>query len=129
MEFNVKKITDRVKNYLNPKNIWGRIKNFPNKIKEMPRMDQVWWSKVLAALIVGIIFGVSGFTNWPAVLTMFIIYLALSTTWFLVLRNIETGIKIRQYFLKGMFQYLITTIAIWTILWNLIAIPPFDWFG
>lgn len=122
LEFNIKKITNRVKNYLNPKNIL-------QKIKDMPRMDQVWWSKVLAGLIVGFTFGLTSFTNWPAILTMFIIYLLISAAWFLALRNVETGIKIRQYFLKGLFQYMLTAIAIWTIIWNVIAIkPPFDWF-
>jgi hypothetical protein len=113
------KIFNRIKEALKPKNI-------AEKIKGMPRMDQVYWSKVIAAVLIGIIFGVSNFSNWPAILTMFAIYVIISGTWFLALRKVEPGIKIRSYFLKGLMQYLITAIALWTLILNLMYIPFAD---
>lgn len=108
-----------IKNGLKPKNI-------ANKIKNLPRMDQVYWTKLLSGVVAGIIFGVSNFRSWPAALTMFGLFVIISTTWFLVLRNIEPGIKIRQYYTSALFQYFITMIAIWTIILNVMHVPYAD---
>jgi len=121
LNINISKIFDRIKNNLNPKNIWERI-------KEMPKMDHVYWSKVIIGFITGIIFGATNFTAWPAVLTMLLIFLAISGAWALYLRNKELGIKLRSYFTSAIFQYFLTTIAIWTIIWAASGYLPFyDW--
>ena len=98
-------------------------KNIKEKIKGMARMDQVYWSKVGIGVIVGIIFGWTGFEAWPAGITMLLIYLGISLTWFLSLRNSETGIKVRQYFMSAMFQYFLTTVAMWTLIFNILYVP------
>ena len=84
-------------------------KNIKANILEMPRMNQVYWSKLITAFIVGLIFGFTNFTHWPAGLTLLFIYIALSLTWFLALRKVETGIKVRQYFTSAIFQYFVIT--------------------
>ena len=101
-------------------------KNIIQKIKTMPRMDQVYWSKLLIGIVSGIIFGVANFKSWPAALTMFAIFVIISTVWFLSVRNIEPGIKIRQYYMSAMFQYFITMIALWTIILNVMHVPFSD---
>jgi len=98
-------------------------KNIKEKIKGMARMDQVYWSKVGIGLIVGIIFGLTGFEAWPAGVTMLLIYLIISLTWFLSFRKTETGIKVRQYFMSAMFQYFLTTVAMWTLVFNILYVP------
>lgn len=98
-------------------------KNIKTKINEMPRMNQVYWSKLIVGITVGLIFGLTNFTNWPAGLTLLLIYIALSVGWFLHLRNEDSGIKIRQYFTSAIFQYFITAIAVWALLWNVIYVP------
>lgn len=111
---------ERVKNYLKPQNIVTRI-------KEWPVLDQVYWSKVLSAIIGGIIFGLTNFVQWPAVLTMFAIFLVLSSIWAYIMRNKEQGIKRRAYYTSAIFQYFITFIAIWTIIQNALYVPPSNW--
>jgi len=131
---------ERIKNGLNPKNILAKtIKSFertktslnPNNIREkihkMAKMDQVYWSKVLVAIISGMIFGFSNFTKWPATTTMLIIFLALSGAWALTLRKKEPGIKIRSYFTSAIFQYFISFVAIWTLVWTLMYVPESFW--
>ena len=76
--------------------------------------------------MLGIIFGVTNFTNWPAGLTLLLIYIGVSVAWFLTLRKIETGIKARQYFTSAIFQYFITAVAVWTLIWNLMYVPETD---
>jgi len=93
----------------------------------MPVMDKVYWSKVIIAIIAGIIFGVANFRNWPATLTMLAIYLIISGLWALKMRTAELGIKTRSFFTAGLFQYFITFIAVWTVLQNLLYVPPSDW--
>ena len=115
---------------IKPKNIWANLKALPrntwNKIKAMPRMDQVYWTKILVGITAGIIFGVANFKSWPAALTMLGIFVVVSTIWFLAVRNIEPGIKIRQYYMSAMFQYFITMIALWTIILNIMHVPFSD---
>ncbi len=111
------KFTDKVKNSLKPKNIL-------QKIKDMALMNQVYWSKVILAFLAGTIFGLTGFTNWPAGLTMLLIYLTASLIWMLLYRKKEPGIKIRKYFTSAVFQYFITMIAIWTIFWMITGGTP-----
>lgn len=126
----------RVKNYLKGKISRGykktkeglKPKNILEKIKNMPTLDKVYWSKVLTAFVGGIIFGVSNFTAWPAGLTMLSIFFAISTFWFLKYRKIETGIKVRQYYMSAMFQYFLTFVAVWALIWNIVYVPPTDWF-
>lgn len=98
-------------------------KNMKAKILAMPRMNQVYWSKLLAGFLVGLIFGLSNFTHWPAGLTMLFIYIAISVTWFLALRKTEKGIKVRQYFTSAIFQYFITAVAVWALVWNILYVP------
>lgn len=105
-----------MKNGLKPKNIKASI-------LEMPRMNQVYWSKLLVGFIVGIIFGLANFTSWPAGLTLLLIYISMSVAWFLGFRKIETGIKTRQYFTSAIFQYFITAVAVWTLIWNILYVP------
>ena len=93
----------------------------------MPRMNQVYYSKVLVGFIVGTIFGVTGFANWPAGLTMFAVYLVLSTAWMLALRNTDQGVKIRSYYTSAVFQYFMSCIAIWTLIYNLMYVAPTNW--
>ena len=119
LNIDINKIFNNIKNNLKPKNIAERIKN-------MPRLDQVYWSKVIAAILIGVIFGVTNFTNWPAVLTMFSIYVLISGAWALAVRKVEPGIKIRSYFLKGLMQFLITAIALWTLILNMMYVPFAD---
>ncbi|NPD89884.1 MAG: hypothetical protein HGN29_14315 [Asgard group archaeon] len=119
MNIDMNKIFNRIKEIFKPKNIAEKIRN-------MPRLDQVYWSKVVAAILIGIIFGVSNFSNWPAVLVMFAIYVLISGGWWLAVRKTEPGIKVRSYFLKGLMQYLITAIALWTLILNMMYIPPAD---
>ena len=116
----MKKQLEKVKNSLKPKNI-------SQKIIEMPTMNKVYWSKILLAILSGIIFGLSNFRNWPAVLTMFAIFLLSSLAWFLIMREKEPGIKVRSYFTSAMFQFFITMIALWTIIQNTMYVPPSDW--
>ena len=125
---------NRVKNNLKQKlsKSWKNFKegikpkNIIHKIKTMPRMDQVYWSKLLTGIIAGIIFGVANFKSWPAALTMLVIFVIVSTVWYFSVRNIEPGIKIRQYYMSAMFQYFITMIAIWTIILNVMHVPFSD---
>ena len=117
IDFN--KIFNKIIEFFKPKNIAA-------KVKAMPRMDQIYWSKVIAAILIGIIFGVSNFANYPAVLTMFGLYVIISGAWALAVRKVEPGIKILSYFLKGLMQYLITAIALWTLILNLMYIPFAD---
>ncbi len=98
-------------------------KNIKVKINEMPRMNQVYWSKLIVGITIGLIFGLTNFTNWPAGLTLLLIYIALSVGWFLYLRKEETGIKVRQYFTSAIFQYFITAVAVWALLWNILYVP------
>jgi len=113
-----------IKEGLNPSNIKASI-------QEMPRMNQVYWSKLITGFLVGMIFGLTNFTHWPAGLTLLFIYIALSLTWFLALRKVETGIKVRQYFTSAIFQYFISAVAIWALIWNLLYVPPseFEYIG
>ncbi|MCK4973136.1 MAG: Rab5-interacting family protein [Candidatus Heimdallarchaeota archaeon] len=116
------KFTDKVKNSLKPKNIL-------QKIKDMAVMNQVYWSKVVLAFVAGAIFGATHFVKWPAALTMLLLFLGVSTAWLLMYRKKEPGIKIRSYFTSAMFQYFITMIAIWTIIFNITGgVPPSNWF-
>ena len=116
------KFTDKVKNNLKPKIILQKIKN-------MAVMNQVYWSKVVLAFVAGAIFGATHFVNWPASLTMLLLFLGVSLAWMLVFRKKEPGIKIRSYFTSAMFQYFITLIAIWTIIFNITGgVPPSNWF-
>ena len=89
----------------------------------MPRMNQVYWSKLILGFLVGLIFGLSNFTHWPAGLTLLFIYISVSVTWFLSLRKIEPGIKVRQYFTSAIFQYFITAVAVWALIWNILYVP------
>lgn len=131
---------ERIKNGLDPKNIWAKTKksfkriktslipkNIWIKINNMAKMDQVYWSKVLIAVVSGMIFGFTNFTKWPATTTMLIIFLALSGTWALVLRKKEPGIKLRSYFTSAIFQYFISFVAIWTLVWTLMHVPDSNW--
>jgi len=93
----------------------------------MPTMDQVYWTKVIVAIISGVIFGVTNFRYWPAILSMLAIYLIASGLWALKMRNIETGIKTRAYFTSALFQYFITFIAVWTLLQNLLYVEQTHW--
>lgn len=116
------KFTDKIKNNLKPKNIL-------QKIKDMAIMNQVYWSKVVLAFVAGSIFGAIHFVKWPAALTMLLLFLGLSLFWMLMYRKKEPGIKVRSYFTSAMFQYFITMIAIWTIIFNMTGgVPPSDWF-
>ena len=116
------KFTDKVKNSLKPKIIL-------QKIKDMAVMNQVYWSKVVLAFVAGAIFGATHFVKWPAALTMLLLFLGVSTAWLLMYRKKEPGIKIRSYFTSAMFQYFITMIAIWTIIFNITGgVPPSNWF-
>ena len=115
-----KKSFEQIKTSLIPKNIWVKINN-------MAKMDQVYWSKVLVAVVSGMIFGFSNFTKWPATTTMLIIFLALSGTWALILRKKEPGIKLRSYFTSAIFQYFISFVAIWTLVWTLMSVPDSNW--
>ncbi|MHA1345501.1 MAG: hypothetical protein ACTSVO_10315 [Candidatus Heimdallarchaeaceae archaeon] len=119
------KFTDKVKNSLKPKNIL-------KKIQDMALMNQVYWSKIVMAFLVGMIFGFTHFIRWPASLTMLLIFLAISLVWLLLYRKKEPGIKIRSYFTSAMFQYFITFIAVWTIIFNMTggvppSYPPYTW--
>ncbi|MBY9001569.1 MAG: hypothetical protein KGD64_11670 [Candidatus Heimdallarchaeota archaeon] len=116
------KFTDKIKNSLKPKNIL-------EKIKDMVLMNQVYWSKIITAFLAGLIFGVTHFARWPAGLTMLLIFLTISSVWMLLYRKKEPGIKIRAYFTSAMFQYFVTFVAIWTILFNMTGgVPPSNWF-
>jgi len=116
------KFTDKVKNNLKPKIILQKIKN-------MAVMNQVYWSKVVLAFVAGAIFFFFFFVKWPASLTMLLIFLGVCLAWMLVFRKKEPGIKIRSYFTSAMFQYFITMIAIWTIIFNITGgVPPSNWF-
>lgn len=106
----------KIKEGLKPKNI-------KESILAMPIMNQVYWSKVIVGSLVGLFFGLFNFTNWPAGLTLLLIYIAMSLTWFLAFRNVETGTKPRQYFTSAIFQYFITAVAIWALIWNIIYVP------
>ena len=116
----INKLFERIITSLKPKNIRVKINN-------MAKMDQVYWSKVLVAVVSGMIFGFSNFTEWPATTTMLIIFLALSGAWTLILRKKEPGIKIRSYFTSAIFQYFISFVAIWTLVWTLMYVPPSNW--
>ncbi len=98
-------------------------KNIKAKILEMPRMNQVYWSKLIIGFFVGLFFGLFNFTNWIPGLLLLLIYIGMSVTWFLAFRKIETGIKTRQYFTSALFQYFITAVAIWTLIWNIMYVP------
>ena len=99
----------------------------PKKMKEnilaMPRMNQVYWSKLIIGFFVGLFFGIFNFTNWPAGVTLLVIYIGISLAWFFSVRKIETGIKTRQYFTSALFQYFISAVAIWALIWNIIYVP------
>ncbi|MHA1686661.1 MAG: hypothetical protein ACTSYD_09695 [Candidatus Heimdallarchaeaceae archaeon] len=114
------KYVERVKNYLKPQNIATRINS-------LPLMDKVYWSKVIVSLIGGTVFGLTDFRAWPAVLTMFAIFLIISTIWALAMKNKEQGIKLRAYYTSAIFQYLITFVAVWTIIQNALYVPPSNW--
>ncbi len=133
-------LLERIKNGLNPKNILAKTNksfkrtitglnptNIREKINKMAKMDQVYWSKVLIAGVTGMIFGFSNFTKWPATTTMLIIFLAISGAWALILRKKEPGIKIRSYFTSAIFQYFISFVAIWTLIWTLMSVPESHW--
>ncbi|MHA1199034.1 MAG: hypothetical protein ACTSQF_06760 [Candidatus Heimdallarchaeaceae archaeon] len=98
-------------------------KNIKASILEMPRMNQVYWSKLLVGFTAGLIFGLTNFTNWLPGVILLIIYIGISLAWFLTFRKIETGIKTRQYFTSAVFQYFISAVAIWTLIWNIIYVP------
>ncbi len=98
-------------------------KNIKASIIEMPRMNQVYWSKLIIGFSAGLIFGLSNFTNWLPGLLLLLIYISVSIAWFLSLRKIETGIKVRQYFTSAIFQYFITAVAVWTLIWNILYVP------
>ncbi|MCK4845802.1 MAG: hypothetical protein KAS95_09025, partial [Candidatus Heimdallarchaeota archaeon] len=79
MNFSMRGFFERIKNGLDPKNIWAKTKksfkriktslipkNIWIKINNMAKMDQVYWSKVLIAVVSGMIFGFTNFTKWPA---------------------------------------------------------------
>jgi len=135
ISLDIKEIFARIKNYLKGKITRGykktkealKPKNMWNNIQNLPTLDKVYWSKVLSAFVFGVIFGAANFVAWPAGLTMLAIFLAISTFWFLKYRNIETGIKIRQYYMSAMFQYFLSFIAVWALIWNIIYVPISDW--
>jgi len=110
----------KVKNNLNPV-------NWLDSIKEMPLMNKVYYSKVLLGFIVGIIFGVTNFRNWPAGLTLIGIYLLISSIWALIYRNKNTGVKLRSYYTSAVFQFFVVVIAVWTLLLNLLYVPESNW--
>ncbi|MHA1222165.1 MAG: hypothetical protein ACTSX6_06195 [Candidatus Heimdallarchaeaceae archaeon] len=131
----IKMMFSRSKNYIKRKvsNFFSKTKqafiprNIVEKIINMPRMDQVYWSKIIIGFFSGVIFGLTNFKEWPAALTMLLIFLLISTTWFLYLRNKEPGIKARSYYTSAMFQFFITMIAIWTLILNLVYLPHYDY--
>lgn len=134
LRLDVKGIFIRVKSYLKGKISRGykktkeglKPKNIIEKIKNLPTLDKVYWSKVLTAFVGGIIFGASNFVAWPAGLTMLAIFLGISTFWFLRYRTIETGIKVRQYYMSAMFQYFLSFVAVWALIWNImLPVPPY----
>ena len=132
----IKEMFVRFKNYLKGKITRGykktkeglKPKNIIASLKNMASLDKVYWSKVGAAFVFGIIFGLANFTHYLAGLTMLVIFLAISTAWFLRLRKVETGIKIRQYYMSAMFQYFLSFIAVWALIWNIVYVPSSDWF-
>jgi len=125
----------RIKNYLKGKITRGykkikeglKPKNIIKNLKNLPTLDKVYWSKVVSAFVFGVIFGAANFVAWPAGLTMLAIFLGISTFWFLKYRKVETGIKIRQYYMSAMFQYFLSFIAVWALIWNIIYVPVTHW--
>ncbi len=116
-----KKIIEGIKNTFIPKNII-------EKIKMMPTMEQIYWSKVITAIITGIIFGLINFVKWPAVLTMIVIYMVISSIWAFTQKDKLPGVKIRTYYTKGMMQFFITMIVVWALLFNIMMVPePTEW--
>ncbi len=110
----------KVKNSLNPV-------NWIEQIKEMPLTSKMYYSKVLVAFIVGIVFGTTNFRNWPAVLTMIVVYLIVSGIWALIYNNKNTGLKTRSFFTSAVFQFFIIVIAMWTLILNLMYVEPSNW--
>jgi len=114
------KIKDKVKNNLNPV-------NWLEKIKEMPLTNKMYYSKILVGIVTGIIFGVTNFRNWPAGLTLLVVFLLLSSVWFLIYRNKNTGLKARSFYTSAIFQFFIVAIAVWTLILNMLYIPETNW--
>ena len=120
LNIDMNKIKDKVKNNLNPV-------NWLEKIKEMPLTNKMYYSKVLVGIVTGIIFGVTNFRNWPAGLTLLVVFLLLSSVWFLIYRNKNTGLKARSFYTSAIFQFFIVTIAVWTLILNMLYIPETNW--
>lgn len=115
------KIIEGIKNTFSPKNII-------EKIKMMPTMEQIYWSKVVIAIIAGIIFALTKLVRLPGVLTMIGIYIVISSIWAYTQKDKLPGVKIRTYFTKGMMQFFITMIVVWALLFNIIMVPtPTTW--
>ena len=135
INLDIKVLFARIKNYLKGKITRGykktkeglKPKNIIKNIKNLPTLDKVYWSKVVSAFVFGVIFGAANFVAWPAGLTMLAIFLGISTFWFLKYRKVETGIKIRQYYMSAMFQYFLSFIAVWALIWNIIYVPATNW--
>ncbi|MHA1866786.1 MAG: hypothetical protein ACTSXD_01825 [Candidatus Heimdallarchaeaceae archaeon] len=120
MNIDMNKIKDKVKNNLNPV-------NWLEKIKEMPLTNKMYYSKILVGIVTGIIFGVTNFRNWPAGLTLLVVFLLLSSVWFLIYRNKNTGLKARSFYTSAIFQFFIVAIAVWTLILNMLYIPETNW--
>ncbi|MHA1116517.1 MAG: hypothetical protein ACTSPJ_10130 [Candidatus Heimdallarchaeaceae archaeon] len=120
LNIDMNKIKNKVKNNLNPV-------NWLEKIKEMPLTNKMYYSKVLVGIVTGIIFGVTNFRNWPAGLTLLGVFLLISSVWFLIYRNKNTGLKNKSFYTSAIFQFFIVTIAVWTLILNLLYIPETNW--
>ncbi|MHA1865958.1 MAG: hypothetical protein ACTSWZ_05565 [Candidatus Heimdallarchaeaceae archaeon] len=120
LNIDMNKIKDKVKNNLNPV-------NWLEKIKEMPLTNKMYYSKILVGIVTGIIFGVTNFRNWPAGLTLLVVFLLLSSVWFLIYRNKNTGLKARSFYTSAIFQFFIVAIAVWTLILNMLYIPETNW--
>ncbi|UJG40323.1 MAG: hypothetical protein K9W45_10835 [Candidatus Heimdallarchaeum aukensis] len=120
LNIDMNKIKNKVKNNLNPV-------NWLEKIKEMPLTNKMYYSKVLVGIVTGIIFGVTNFRNWPAGLTLLGVFLLTSSVWFLIYRNKNTGLKTKSFYTSAIFQFFIVTIAVWTLILNLLYIPETNW--
>ena len=120
LNIDMNKIKNKVKNNLNPV-------NWLEKIKEMPLTNKMYYSKVLVGIVTGIIFGVTNFRNWPAGLTLLGVFLLTSSVWFLIYRNKNTGLKNKSFYTSAIFQFFIVTIAVWTLILNLLYIPETNW--
>ncbi len=115
---NMQKYISRFKNNLNPKNMW---ENF----MFLPLSEQMYWSKVVFGILIGMIFGFANFTGGIALLVAFLLYFAITAVWIILFKRLEPEMKVRSIILKGFFQYILTLIVIWTLIQNTVHLGAY----